>query len=335
MLQKRFDVGHGTRKQQIKEELAEYKQSKTMSVAEYFGKFQPLWDELAEYNPLPAYLFGNTRSTLLAQDPLPSLDRAYQTLKNQERLNAKTDVAHTPEEVMVMAIPTSSRKLTTKAPIVSSFCHRTGHVAATCGRSGASAGGQLSGGSADRGGRGSGAAPTVHAVQGGPVLGHDSSLGTRQTGDVSKVVEERISGLSEWNNFLQLLGNSDMSSIDRLNGKSSVSSWIIDTGASTHVTGNLDIIDDVKSILNCNVGLPNGTKAPSKFSGSSSLSSHLMLRYFLFVPQLTCNLMYVSQLTKDLDCLVHFDKNCCLIQDHRSRMMIGVRECRDGLYYFG
>ncbi|GAA0152796.1 hypothetical protein LIER_11187 [Lithospermum erythrorhizon] len=47
VLQKRFDVGNGTRKQQIKEALADCKQSKTMSVAEYFGKLQPLWDELA------------------------------------------------------------------------------------------------------------------------------------------------------------------------------------------------------------------------------------------------------------------------------------------------
>ncbi|GAA0163431.1 hypothetical protein LIER_39595 [Lithospermum erythrorhizon] len=51
VLQRRFDVGSGSRKQQLKAVLVECKQPASMSVADYFGKLQPLWDELATYDP--------------------------------------------------------------------------------------------------------------------------------------------------------------------------------------------------------------------------------------------------------------------------------------------
>ncbi|GAA0138469.1 hypothetical protein LIER_00212 [Lithospermum erythrorhizon] len=106
VLQHRFDVGSVTRKQQLKVALSECKPTPNMSVAEYFGKLQPLWDELATYNPIPSCTcgtctcglgelfqkrqdddrlhdflsgiysdaFGALRSSLLAQDPPLMLD---------------------------------------------------------------------------------------------------------------------------------------------------------------------------------------------------------------------------------------------------------------------
>lgn len=116
-LRHRFNIGNGPRKQQIKAALAECRQPRSMFVADYFGLLQPLWDELATYNPLPACtcngctcnlvdkfqamvdedwfhdflyglneeLYGHVRSSLLAQDPLLTLDRAYQTILQEER----------------------------------------------------------------------------------------------------------------------------------------------------------------------------------------------------------------------------------------------------------
>lgn len=61
VLKQRFDVGNGPRKQQIKAALADCRQTKTMSIAEYFGRLQPLWDELATYNPLPICRCGGCK----------------------------------------------------------------------------------------------------------------------------------------------------------------------------------------------------------------------------------------------------------------------------------
>ncbi|GAA0141865.1 hypothetical protein LIER_02912 [Lithospermum erythrorhizon] len=103
MLACRYTITNGQRKQDLKHDRSECKQTPTMSVADYFGKLEKLWDDLAAGNPIPvcvcglgeqfqqrideekfhdflygldATRFGHLRSQLLAQDPTPSLDWA-------------------------------------------------------------------------------------------------------------------------------------------------------------------------------------------------------------------------------------------------------------------
>lgn len=136
VLRRRFSVGNGPRKQQIKAALADYKQTKLMTIADDFGNLQPLWDELATYTPLPTckcgqctcdigvqfqrlqdedcfhdfmyglneVLYGHVRSSLLAQDPLPTLDRAYQTLLQEERIRSNAREKIKCDDVMALAV---------------------------------------------------------------------------------------------------------------------------------------------------------------------------------------------------------------------------------------
>lgn len=67
VLQHRFNVGNGPRKQQIKALLSECKQPKSMTIADYFGTLQPLWDELATYNPLPVCKCGGCTCNIGAE----------------------------------------------------------------------------------------------------------------------------------------------------------------------------------------------------------------------------------------------------------------------------
>ncbi|GAA0143732.1 hypothetical protein LIER_42778 [Lithospermum erythrorhizon] len=87
-----------------------------MSIGDYFGKLQPLWDELATYDSIPSCVcvfcicdlgekfqqkqdndrlhdvfcgihverFDALRSSLLSQDPPPTLDRAYYSMLQEE-----------------------------------------------------------------------------------------------------------------------------------------------------------------------------------------------------------------------------------------------------------
>ncbi|GAA0169658.1 hypothetical protein LIER_24093 [Lithospermum erythrorhizon] len=139
--QRRFDVGSGTRKQQLKAVLAACKQTAGMSIDEYFGKLQPLWDELATYDPIPScgcglcicdlgekfqqkqenhklheflcgiYVdrFKALRSFLLSQDPPPTLDRAYHAMLQEEQLLSHRGLSLDRDNVMAMAVNSPSR----------------------------------------------------------------------------------------------------------------------------------------------------------------------------------------------------------------------------------
>ena len=109
-LHERFFVVNGPRIQHLKAQINNCEQTKNMSVALYFGKLKVLWDDLAKLEPLITCKCGNctcnigrqhdkrrkddklqqfllglcseyyaqTRSNILSQDPLPTLNKAHQ-----------------------------------------------------------------------------------------------------------------------------------------------------------------------------------------------------------------------------------------------------------------
>lgn len=96
---------------------------------------------------------------------------------------------------------------------------------------------------------------------------------------------------------------------DRLHGKNDIS-WIIDTGASNHVTGNFSCLTNVKNIANTPVGLPDGKDTTAIKEGSVILDGGLRLNNVLFVPQLNCNLISVTQVIDDSDCMFKLLMHC-------------------------
>ncbi|CAO2817703.1 unnamed protein product [Amaranthus hypochondriacus] len=137
----------------------------------------------------------------------------------------------------------------------------------------------------------------------------------------------------QWQHFLDWLGHSSTSdSRNHLNG--STSCWLIDSGASHHVTGNFDLLSNIHNVTNCPIGLPDGKQVVSTMKGDVKLCSDIVLRNVFYVPDLQCNLISVTQLTDDMSCVLLFTKTFCVIQDLQLRTLIGVGERRDGLYYF-
>lgn len=67
-------------------------------------------------------------------------------------------------------------------------------------------------------------------------------------------------------------------------------------------------------------------------TGSVKISKDLTLNSILLVPRLNCNLLSVSKLTRDLNCVTKFSPNSCEFQVLDSGKMIGnAKEC-SGLY---
>ena len=68
--------------------------------------------------------------------------------------------------------------------------------------------------------------------------------------------------------------------------------------------------------------------------GSIRIYESITLNPILHVPNLSCNLLSNSQLTKQSNCLAKFLPSHCVVQDLSSGKMIGSAKEREGLYYF-
>lgn len=92
--------------------------------------------------------------------------------------------------------------------------------------------------------------------------------------------------------------------------------WIVDTGASDHITPYAHLLQDVKpfkSILH----LPNGATADVNLVGTVKLSSDIILTNVLYVPSFAYNLLSISKFLRDNNCTATFTSECCTIYKNR------------------
>jgi transposase InsO family protein len=110
------------------------------------------------------------------------------------------------------------------------------------------------------------------------------------------------------------------------------SEWIIDSGATDHMTFDETEIKEVtkprkKEILNA-----NGVAYPVSGSGNIQLSKSLTLTNALVVPSLSTKLISVGQLADELNCVVMMYPNFCVFQNILTKEIIG-RGIRKGRLY--
>ncbi|CAL9013295.1 unnamed protein product [Prunus brigantina] len=115
-------------------------------------------------------------------------------------------------------------------------------------------------------------------------------------------------------------------------GKSFSDSWIIDTGATDHMTSKLDFFSRYSSPSKTCVTTADGSPTPVVGEGSVFLSNSLSLSNVLHVPGLSNHLLSISQLTKSLNFFVTFYDTHCVIQDQRTGATIGRGSEKGGLY---
>ena len=82
--------------------------------------------------------------------------------------------------------------------------------------------------------------------------------------------------------------------------------WIIDSGATDHMTFDSRQVSPLKSASQNSVSTANGTSIPIIGEGSLSLTNTLNLDYVLVVPSLNYHLFSVSQITSAIFCVVIF-----------------------------
>ena len=112
------------------------------------------------------------------------------------------------------------------------------------------------------------------------------------------------------------------------------SPWILDSGASDHISGNKSSFSSFSfPKIPHHVTVANGSKVVSQGNGQVSLFPSLKLNSVLFIPQCPYNLISLSQLTRSLNCSVTFTANSFVIQEHGTGRLIGEGHESRGLYY--
>ncbi|CAH9133140.1 unnamed protein product [Cuscuta epithymum] len=170
-LKERFSVVDGPKIYQVKTDIARCEQSKSQSVATYYGKLKVLWDELNNYEPLincscgkctckvntlheqrreserfhqflmglSSEFYGQIRSQLLSQTPLPTLNRAFQQISQEERVRGMVQSKERDEnnEVMGFALRSDIQgklkyEKIDKSGLTCTHCKSRGHTSASC-----------------------------------------------------------------------------------------------------------------------------------------------------------------------------------------------------------
>lgn len=125
-----------------------------------------------------------------------------------------------------------------------------------------------------------------------------------------------------------------MQTVRQNTGMFSTDSWIIDTGASNHMTGSVDFLFDIRDMAPMSIKLPDGRFTIANQIGSVKMGSRLNLQNVFFVADLHCHLISVSQLTHEVYCVFQLTEKICLIQGRITRTLIGAGEQMHGLYFF-
>lgn len=103
----------------------------------------------------------------------------------------------------------------------------------------------------------------------------------------------------------------------------SPSTWVFDSGATHHMTSDLSLFTSLSSLsTSISVLTVNGTSMSLAGIGSITTSG-LCLSDVYYIPQLTLNLISISQLCAS-GYVVQFSSTSCYVQDPHSKKLIGT-----------
>lgn len=111
--------------------------------------------------------------------------------------------------------------------------------------------------------------------------------------------------------------------------------WVIDSGATNHMSNKLTHVYDFRSFSTPSlVSVANGKCVPVKGKGKIKLVSNTIESDVLYVPSFPFQLLTVHKLTSSLKCEAIFTPNKVILQDLVTKARIGEGFHLHGLYYF-
>ncbi|XP_019230495.1 PREDICTED: uncharacterized protein LOC109211411 [Nicotiana attenuata] len=126
-----------------------------------------------------------------------------------------------------------------------------------------------------------------------------------------------------------------MAGITTLLSDASLCEWVVDTGASHHITCHKEILSNIENIEqhgNHKVQVPTGSKCIITHKGNTPILQGYELKDVLYVPDFKFNLLSVSKLTKELLCCALFFPDFCVFQGLYNGKVMGIGRENCGLY---
>ena len=109
-----------------------------------------------------------------------------------------------------------------------------------------------------------------------------------------------------------------------LNASSKSNSWIINSSASDHIASDITLFHSFQPCSESyKIKIAYGSYSLVASKGSVILPNSFKLLFVLHVPKLTCKLLSISKVTKDLNCVTKFFPNHHEFQEIETRKMIG------------
>nr|GEX88397.1 hypothetical protein [Tanacetum cinerariifolium] len=100
--------------------------------------------------------------------------------------------------------------------------------------------------------------------------------------------------------------------------------WVVDSGCTEYITHKSNLIENKKGTSNeAPVVIPNGHAIPVEGKGDFILPGGAKINGVLHISNFKHNLLYVSRICKDLQCVVTFFPNFFVMQGLRTRSLIG------------
>jgi len=109
--------------------------------------------------------------------------------------------------------------------------------------------------------------------------------------------------------------------------------WIFDCGTTNTMTHDPHDFDSLSTPVKTHIETANGKLVTVQGDGSIVFLEKLKLKNCLYVPALSSKLLSVSQVTKELNCVVLMFSNFYILQDILTKEIIGRGTEREGFYY--
>ncbi|RVW65639.1 hypothetical protein CK203_033116 [Vitis vinifera] len=115
---------------------------------------------------------------------------------------------------------------------------------------------------------------------------------------------------------------------------SSLGPWILDSGASDHLSGNKDLFSSITTTSALpTVTLANGFQTVAKGIGLAFPLPSLPLTFVLYTPECPFNLISINKITRTLNCSITFSDKFVTLQDRSTGKTIGIGRESQGLYH--
>ncbi|KAL2230793.1 UNVERIFIED_CONTAM: Retrovirus-related Pol polyprotein from transposon TNT 1-94 [Sesamum indicum] len=285
-------------------------------------------------------------------DPLPSMGRAYSMVlqvEKQRKVNAKS-LEFDKEEVMAVQTthtrrqngfknPIKKRSAAKKKQMYCTYCKRSGHIREQCfelngypewykelmkQRKGANK-------------------PVINKTFNAQLENGKGNIqaSSQNENNLSELIKVEVRKILHNPEFSQSYSNSMYADnsvyfAGTLLHKTSFKSkedWIMDSGASTHMSMNHDLFHNLRHLDNINsVKLPDASMYKVEKIGDICISDKLTLKNVLYIPYFKHNMFSVNALCEAGNINVIFTNSQCFVQDLVTKKVVAISIKRGRLY---